>query len=150
MRLLRACLVLALACAVMAARVAYEAPMMPPTWRFLADENVDLDYMQTIHFSLKQSNLDKLESALWDVSNPDSPKYGHHWSFEEVGALTAPSSSARATLENWLVSNGVSQASMDWTPYNSWLRINVPRRLVEEILAYAVRHLGDQASDPRP
>lgn len=145
MRLLQACLVLALACAAMAVRVAYETPMTPPSWRFVAEVIPDLDYTQTLHFSLKQSNLDKLESALWEVSTPSSPKYGRHWSFEEVGAFTAPASAARDTVENWLVANGIPASAMTWTPYNSWLRVDVPRRVVEEILSY-VRSLLRRSS----
>ena len=134
---MRCLIVLALACIALAVRVTYDAPQMPASWHFLADEQPDLEGMQVLHFSLKQSNLDRLEAALWEVSTPSSSKYGKHWSFDEVGALTAPPSAARDLIENWLVSNGVPRTSMMWTPYNSWLRVSVPRRLVEEILSCA-------------
>lgn len=126
---------LALACIALAARVTFEAPSVPPTWRFLANEQPDLDAAHVLHFSLKQSNLDKLETALMAVSTPSSPKYGRHWSFDEVGQLTAPTSAARPAIEAWLKSNGVSDFAMEWTPYNSWLRVTVSRRTVEEILS---------------
>lgn len=132
----RVCLVLALACIAFAARITYEVPQAPAGWRFLADEQPDLDASHVLHISLVQSNLDKLEAALLEVSTPSSPKYGQHWSFDEVGALTAPARAARPALENWLVSNGVPTSAMEWTPYNSWLRVSLSRRAIEELLSY--------------
>ena len=53
-------------------------------------------------FAVKQQNLDKLHETLMQVSDPDSPSYGHHLSNEEVHELVRPSKEDSNTVESFL------------------------------------------------
>lgn len=43
-----------------------------------------------MRIALAQSNLEKGEEWLMDVSHPESEKYGQHWSAADVAAAFAP------------------------------------------------------------
>lgn len=46
--------------------------------------------MLPMRIALAQSNLDKGEEWLMDVSHPTSEKYGKHWTAEDVANAFAP------------------------------------------------------------
>eukprot|EP01097_Dermamoeba_algensis_P008398 TRINITY_DN55_c0_g1_i1.p1 TRINITY_DN55_c0_g1~~TRINITY_DN55_c0_g1_i1.p1 ORF type:complete len:592 (-),score=168.93 TRINITY_DN55_c0_g1_i1:198-1742(-) len=51
---------------------------------------------------MKQRNLEKLESVLMSVSDPDSENYGRHLSIEELSELIAPPKEAHDEVIAWL------------------------------------------------
>ena len=40
-------------------------------------------------FAVQQTNIDELTNILYDISDPDSPNYGQHWSNDEVSEFTS-------------------------------------------------------------
>lgn len=67
-------------------------------------------------FAVKHSNVDKLLEAFWDVSSPDSAKYGKFLSQDDLIALVRPSEQATTGVGDWLRSAGVDLArSCSWT-----------------------------------
>lgn len=46
--------------------------------------------MLPMRIALTQSNLDKGEEWLMDVSHPTSEKYGKHWTAEDIANAFAP------------------------------------------------------------
>lgn len=54
-----------------------------------------------------QSNLDDAYEHLMDVSHPQSPNYGKHWTAENVHTMYAPSSDAVEAVRDWLQGAGV-------------------------------------------
>ena len=102
------------------------------------------DAYHEVIFVTQERNLDKLEAAALDVSNPASKNYGKYWTVEQIAALTAsksarsmpgprgrePTSSATSTSLNasrgspWAVidcSNGNAQSSSSiMTPFSAF------------------------------
>lgn len=58
--------------------------------------------------AVKQQNIDKLEPLLLEISDPDSPVYGHHLSKHELDRLISPSNESIDAILNWLASAGIS------------------------------------------
>lgn len=52
-------------------------------------EAAKLEELHEVTFAIRQNNVDKLESTLYDVSSPSSINYGKHWTREELAAFTA-------------------------------------------------------------
>ena len=60
--------------------------------------DIHSDYAHELIFAVEQNNIDQLELALHDVSDPKSPNYGQHWSGEQVGAMTTNLKARDATV----------------------------------------------------
>lgn len=67
-------------------------------------------YDHNLIFVVQQRNLDELERVLHDVSDPASPDYGHHWSGEQIRALTS-NLEARDAIVTYLSANGATVTS---------------------------------------
>ena len=67
-------------------------------------------HMHEVIFAVQQKNMDQILSALHDVSDTDSPNYGHHWSNEQIAALTF-NPEGRDAIISYLHSNGASVKS---------------------------------------
>ena len=67
-------------------------------------------HMHEVIFAVQQKNMDQILSALHDVSDTDSPNYGHHWSNEQIAALTF-NPEGRDAIVSYLHSNGASVKS---------------------------------------
>jgi subtilase family serine protease len=77
----------------------------------------------TVTFAVKLKNVDQLEATLYDVSNPDSPNYGKHWSREEIGNLVRNEEGSRK-LRDYLTKEGVKTTKC--TPYDELITADAP------------------------
>ncbi|KAI4182780.1 MAG: hypothetical protein L6R41_005778 [Letrouitia leprolyta] len=66
-----------------------------------------------LQIGLRQQNLGKLQSLIYDVSTPGHPSYGNHMEKEEVDALLKPDAAAENDVLSWLKEAGVSAAHSD-------------------------------------
>lgn len=64
-------------------------------------------YDHNLIFVVQQRNMDELEQVLHEVSEPASLKYGHHWSGEQIRALTS-NVEARDAIVTYLSANGAT------------------------------------------
>jgi tripeptidyl-peptidase-1 len=64
--------------------------------------------MMDVIVSLKSQNMDKLNSEIMAVSDPDSPRYGQHLTKDEVTILTAPTAESLKIVSQWLYDVGVT------------------------------------------
>lgn len=78
------------------------------SWR--RGERLDSDAIIPLRIGLSQNNLDHGHGYLMNVSDPTSPKYGKHWTAEEVYACFAPKAEAVDAVKQWLVASGKSIA----------------------------------------
>ncbi len=62
--------------------------------------------LHDVIFAIKQQNLDVLNEILYSVSDPQSSKYGNHWSRQEVAALVS-NPLATESVRNYLIENGI-------------------------------------------
>lgn len=63
--------------------------------------------------ALKIQNLDKLESELLAVSDPDSPSYGAHWGDDAVSSAFRPSNQTIFNVVKWLQSSSIREYRVD-------------------------------------
>ena len=61
-------------------------------------------------FAVQQKNIDELTNILYDISDPDSPNYGQHWSNDEVSEFTSNPEGLDVVV-SYLNSNGPSVVS---------------------------------------
>jgi tripeptidyl-peptidase I len=94
-------------------------PASPPGWSRL--ERHASDAIMPLRFGLRQRNLDKIEEFLLDVSHPESPNYGKHWSPAKVAATFAPSKATVNTVKEWLGSAGIHPDRMKMASGKVWL-----------------------------
>ncbi|KAK0461798.1 peptidase S8/S53 domain-containing protein [Desarmillaria tabescens] len=90
------------------------------------------DHMIELQIGLRQPSFHVLEQHLWEVSDPDHPRYGQHLSKEEVDALVAPDAESLELVHEWLASYGVDEVSE--SSARDWVRVTLPVQLVEEML----------------
>ena len=59
------------------------------------------DHKVAVRLALKQRNVDALEKAFWDISDPKSSRYGAFLSLREVGELVRPTDETLAAVSTW-------------------------------------------------
>jgi tripeptidyl-peptidase-1 len=88
-----------------------------------------------MHVFVRQRNLDLLERVLYSVSDPASPSYGRHLSFEDTNALVAPDARDVAEVVAWLVrAGGIKPGAIESTPNGDMLRFVAPVAVAERLL----------------
>lgn len=87
-----------------------------------------------LRIGLTQSNLHELESLLMDVSHPESPLYGQHWSAKQVADHFAPSDEAIEAVRAWLEDAGFDEERMKLSHSKGWVEVDATVSEVEELL----------------
>ena len=87
-----------------------------------------------MRIALKQSNLDKAEEYLMDVSHPQSPNYGQHWSAKKVAETFAPSQESLDAVTVWLKSSGISPERISRSQSMGWLTFDATVAEAENLL----------------
>merc|ERR1719486_49457 len=82
---------------------------------------------------VKQTNVEKLEKVLLEVSDPDSEKYGKHLSNEQVHALVAPKQESIDAIMEHLSKHGVKGVAA--TPNSDIITADVTISLAEKLLS---------------
>lgn len=68
--------------------VLFRRDLHPPTWTRLGDAN---DNHEVVFFvALYQQNPEQIDQMLYEVSHPSSPKYGQHYTFDQIQDAIAP------------------------------------------------------------
>ncbi|KAH9030363.1 subtilisin-like protein [Lactarius pseudohatsudake] len=114
-------------------RVKHTWGAVPPNWESLghpsAGTTIDL------HFALKPNHENAVIDALYEVSDPKSPKYGAHLSKEQVAQLVAPHTGTLELINSWLEHHGVPSSTISMTHGGSWLTLtSVPVSQANEML----------------
>lgn len=92
------------------------------------------DHKIALKIGLPQPNFNELEKHLYEISDPDHARYGHHLSKVEVEELVAPHPESLDTVNEWLSSLGFDNEDMVRSPAKDWITINAPVSKVEEML----------------
>ena len=87
-----------------------------------------------MRIGLKQSNLDKAEEFLMEVSHPKSPKYGQHWSAKKVAETFAPSQESFDAVIVWLKSSGIAPERISRSQSMGWLTFEATVAEAEDLL----------------
>jgi tripeptidyl-peptidase I len=104
----------------------------PRGW--VKQESAPADLVLELRIALPQPNFHVLESHLYEVSDPDHPRYGAHLSKEEVEALVAPHIESIDLVDGWLTSHGFREGDLVRSPAKDWVTIRVPVQVAEKML----------------
>ena len=102
--------------------------------RWVKRSRVHPDSVLPVRIGLVQNNLDKSHEFLMDVSHPDSPNYGKHWTPEQVIEAFQPSSETVETVKEWLKSAGIPLSTVTHSDNKAWLAFHAPASKMEELL----------------
>ncbi|KAH8079080.1 subtilisin-like protein [Cristinia sonorae] len=87
-----------------------------------------------LRIGLAQPNLDQLEKHLLDVSHPDSPNYGQHWTPAKIAETFRPSQESVDAVREWLALEGVDASRMKLSKTGGWLEATVSVKEAEALL----------------
>ncbi|TFK41781.1 peptidase S8/S53 domain-containing protein [Crucibulum laeve] len=115
---------------------------IPPGWSHL--RKPDASTVIPLRFALKQSNIDKLDQMLQDVSHPESANYGQYWSPAQIRQTFAPSSTTVDTVRDWLLSSGVSAHNVRLTSSKTWIEAKISMEDAERLLQAEYQTYGHE------
>ncbi|KAF8478880.1 subtilisin-like protein [Gautieria morchelliformis] len=92
------------------------------------------DVVLPMRFGLKQNNMHRVEEFLMDVSHPESPNYGKHWTAGKVAETFAPSADTVDAVRGWLHSAGFAAERIKLSPSRGWIEVNATVDEVENML----------------
>ncbi|GAB7355963.1 hypothetical protein MBLNU459_g6595t1 [Dothideomycetes sp. NU459] len=103
--------------------------------RWVKRDRVQKDAILPIRVGLKQNNLQKGHEWLMDVSHPDSPNYGKHWTSEDVIAAFQPAEDTVKAVMDWLVNvGGISDHRITHSDNKGWLAFDATNEEAENLL----------------
>jgi tripeptidyl-peptidase-1 len=85
-----------------------------------------------IRIALTQSNLDKAEEYLLDVSHPKSPNFGKHWTAKQIAETFAPAKDTVDAVSAWLSESGITGFSQSQSL--TWINAKVTVEQAERLL----------------
>ncbi|KAF8914260.1 subtilisin-like protein [Gymnopilus junonius] len=92
------------------------------------------DHPISLRIGLPQHNFPLLEQHLYEVSDPEHPRYGEYLSKEEVEALAAPRPESLNALDKWLAGFDFKEEDLVRSPAKDWITITIPISLAEKML----------------
>ncbi|OCH89202.1 subtilisin-like protein [Obba rivulosa] len=116
----------------LAARVFHDDPRVPSGYKVLrrAAPHTILPF----RIGLRQSNIEDIEEYLLDVSHPESPNYGKHWSAAQVAETFRPSQESVESVHSWLVESGIDVSRIRLSASGAWVQANVTIVEAERLL----------------
>ena len=127
------------------AATALALPSVPATHRlhekrdfisadWIRGKEVPHDALLPVRIGMSQQNLDRGHDLLMDVSDPDSPKYGKHYSAEEVAEIFAPSEHTAERIKSWLHESGIhaERVSQSWN--KQWMQFDASAAELSSLL----------------
>ena len=105
---------------------------LPPDW--VPTRRAAPDFTLPLRIGLVQSNLHNLESFLLDVSHPDSPNYGSHWTAPKVAQTFRPSAEAVSTVTRWLTDEGIQPSQIRVSNGGNWIEAHITVSKAEDLL----------------
>ncbi|KAJ7512566.1 peptidase S8/S53 domain-containing protein [Mycena galericulata] len=94
------------------------------------------DAVLPLRFGLTQPNvdMDTLEDLLNDVSHPESPNYGRHWTAARVADHFAPSDEAINAVTSWIADSGFAKERVRLSKTKGWVMVNATVAETEALL----------------
>ncbi|KAH9005344.1 subtilisin-like protein [Lactarius deliciosus] len=108
-------------------------------WHAIPENWVDLGHPSAgttidLHLALKSHDEDALIDALYEISDPNHPRYRSYLSKEQVADLVAPHADTLELINSWLKHLGIPPSSVSRT-LGSWLTLTgVPVSQANDIL----------------
>lgn len=105
---------------------------LPPGWK--RHGKIASHEVLPMRFALSQNNLDKADEFLMDVSHPDSPNFGKHWTAKQVAETFAPSQESVDAVTAWLENSGIAPERIQKTQSMGWLTLDATVAEAENLL----------------
>ena len=105
---------------------------LPTNWRRSAELHGST--LLPLRIALTQRNLDKAHEFLMDVSHPESPNFGNHWTAKQVAEAFAPTDEAVTSVLDWLAETGISPDRVRQSQGLNWLHAEVTVEEAENLL----------------
>lgn len=105
---------------------------LPPGWE--RHGKIASHEVLPMRFALSQSNLDKADDFLMDVSHPDSPNFGKHWTAKQVADTFAPSQESVDAVSAWLINSGIAPERIQKSQSIGWLTVDATVAEAENLL----------------
>jgi tripeptidyl-peptidase-1 len=105
---------------------------LPTDWEM--ESRLHHDTVLPMRIALTQSNLHRADEFLMDVSNPESPNFGKHWTAKQVAETFAPSKETVNSVIEWLASSGVHGNRVKQSQGLNWIHVDVKVSEAEELL----------------
>jgi tripeptidyl-peptidase-1 len=99
----------------------------------LRRRRVDGDSILPVRIALSQSNLEKGYDHLMKISDPESDRYGRHWSTEEIHREFAPSTDTIDAVTAWLEGNDFHTNRIASATSKGWIGLDMPARDAERL-----------------
>ncbi|CZT06100.1 related to serine protease [Rhynchosporium graminicola] len=99
-----------------------------------------------VRIGLKQQNLENGHDYLLDISHPDSPMYGKHWTSEEVIQKFAPEQKTVDAVTEWLTDSGVDAKRIIHSDNRGWLAFDATTEEAEGLL-HTKYHIYEHESE---
>ncbi|KAJ6622436.1 Pro-kumamolisin, activation domain-containing protein [Mycena sp. CBHHK59/15] len=96
-------------------------------------DKLAVDAVLPLRIGLVQPNIANLDALLHDVSHPDSPNYGAHWTPQRVAETFAPSG-RQWTPCGWLVNSGFARERIRVSGSRIWVEVNATVAEAEKLL----------------
>ncbi|KAI0880839.1 tripeptidyl-peptidase 1 precursor [Annulohypoxylon maeteangense] len=103
---------------------------VPRAWRRL--RRAPADHIIDLQIGVKQNNFAELERHLYEVSDPDHPRYGQHLSAGDVKELVKPTDETLDLVHEWLEANGITPSG--YSSAKDWIMVSLPVGTVERLL----------------
>ena len=87
-----------------------------------------------VRIGLSGTNLEHGHELLIDVSNPPSPNYGKHWTFDQVNSAFAPSQATVNATTTWLQESGIAGRRITQTRSGGYLTFDATVDELEGLL----------------
>jgi len=104
------------------------------------------DTVLPVRIGLTQRNLEHSDRFLDDISDPDSPNFGKHWSAERVANTFAPHPDASKTTLDWLQSSGVDLKRVKHSVGHNWVEFSATVEELEALLNTEYHYYQHKAS----
>ena len=105
---------------------------IPDGWR--RGERLESHQLLPMKIALKQSNLDRLDDYLMEVSHPQSDKFGKHWTAKQVAETFAPAKESLDEVVAWLGTAGIPEERVGQSQSLGWLNFDATVAEVEDLL----------------
>jgi len=107
--------------------------VIPQTWTLA--HRAPPSRIVPLRIGLKQANIDKLYGELMEVSHPDSPNFGKHWSPQQVADFFRPSKETTNAVTAWLTTAGFDLARLRIANGGHWIEVDSTISQAEEVSA---------------
>eukprot|EP00658_Telonema_sp_P-2_P065568 TRINITY_DN5477_c0_g1_i1.p1 TRINITY_DN5477_c0_g1~~TRINITY_DN5477_c0_g1_i1.p1 ORF type:complete len:426 (-),score=77.47 TRINITY_DN5477_c0_g1_i1:105-1382(-) len=111
-------------------------PRMPPEWS-LSDVGPGDNQTISVVIAVRQNNLQRVQDALRQASDPTSPRYGQWWNFEKMARIIDCQGTADQVIA-WMRSAS-DQVQASSTQAGEWIRATLPVSLAQDLFAVKIQ-----------